>query len=185
MSRNILSPRVSVFTLHYWSVVPSMIHCFLLPTVPRICLFGMGLGEGGTGVCELSASLTLYSWFPLPSIVVCFFCVYFFCCKILHNIMKFFFISPGSTSLAIPPPTTPSPSYRCTSYRLPASITPGFPPPCPPLFLFNIDHFNFLIAHLYRVYKCIQFFQLLFHSPRKTICEPELGNNFCDIKPIL
>ena len=75
---------------------------------------------------EFPASRTLYSRFP-PSPLVVLASVYFSIAKYCPMLQNSFPFSLDST-LGIPFPTLSSP----TSRTLPAPISPGFSPPCPP-----------------------------------------------------
>ena len=81
---------------------------------------------GETGGSETPASRTFYSRFPPPSVGVPASLFYFYC-KILLNISKFFTFSLGSRHLGIPLPTLPSPASRTLS----PPILPGSRPPVP------------------------------------------------------
>ena len=75
-----------------------------------------------TGGPETQASPTYYSCFPPPSLGVPA-CLFYFYCKMLRNMAKFFSFSPTSLPFSCTPPA---------SFPPPAPYSPGLLPPVPP-----------------------------------------------------
>ena len=81
---------------------------------------------GETGGSKTPVSQTFYYRFPAPSVGVSVFLFYFYC-KMLHNIAKFFSIFPVPATSGIPLPALCPPASRTS----PAPYSSGLPP-CPP-----------------------------------------------------
>ena len=116
----LFSPCIPACKTWTWSVVNFVSPYDLKRLIPWEFI------EGGAGGSELPAFRTLYSRFLLPSVAVSVSVCFSYRARnivpVLWNFSHFSWLPPP---LDFPPPTPSSPASR----RLPAPITPGFPPP--------------------------------------------------------